>query len=66
MITAETHAAHLTSMVDFEAKNGVSSNVLQNERHQQKQFAILEAEKGRSANLMSKSSKRKVKKVTRG
>ena len=45
VITATMHAQHLQSMVKYEDKHGVSSTALQNDRHQQKQFQVSEADR---------------------
>ena len=58
VISATIHAEHLDKV------NAVSANVLQHERYQQKQFMRAEKIKGRAARLMSKSSQRKVRKVS--
>ena len=53
------------SMVKFKEAKGHSATVLQNQRHQQKQFEVSEASHGRSAGLVSQSSKRKLKKIAK-
>lgn len=64
VISATMHAEHLDAQVNYEKVNGVSANVLQHERYQQKQFMRVEKIKGRAARLMSKSSQRKARKVS--
>lgn len=60
---SDMHAKHLMAITEYKNKNGQSATLLQNQRHQQKQFEVAEARHGRSAGLVSKSSKRKLKKV---
>ena len=65
IVDADMHADHLTSMDKFKKAKGHSATVLQNQRHQQKQFEISESNYGRSAGLVSKSSRRKLKKIVK-
>ena len=62
---SDMHANHLMAITEYKNKNGQSATLLQNQRHQQKQFEVAEARHGRSAGLVSKWSKRKLKKIAK-